>query len=184
MTYLGHIIRIGELLIMDPVTVRCLKDSQPPTKQSKLPSFLGLCNFYRRFVENFSDTAAPLNVLLRKDAPPKFDFLPDASLATFETLRIAVTSPPILALPIPGLPYTVDLSDYQVRWALFQSLPDGELRPLGFWRRTLINAERNYSTSEKCLAVVWDLQTLRQYLAFEHFTVFSDDAALHWLLNI
>lgn len=121
MTYLGYIIRPGELLI-GPVTVRCLKDALLPSTKSELRSFMGLCNFYRRFVRRFSDVAAPLNVLLRKDAPEKFGELsPDAS-AAFRKLRDAVSSPLVPALPTPGLSDTVDCdaSDYQVAVRYFK----------------------------------------------------------------
>lgn len=97
-TYLGHIIRQGELLI-DPVMVPRLKDALPPATQSELRSFLGLCNVYRRFVRVFSDVAAPLNAPLRKDPPAKFGALSTDATAAFEKLRDAVTSPPVLSLP-------------------------------------------------------------------------------------
>lgn len=67
-TYLGHITRPGDLLI-DPVTVRCLRDALPPRTQSELRSFLGLWNVYCRFVRNFSNVAPTRSALLRKDAP-------------------------------------------------------------------------------------------------------------------
>ena len=94
----------------------------------------------------------------------------------FETLVAAVKSPPILSLPKPDLPYSVDTdaSDYQVRCALFQTTEDGERRPIGYWSRSLKPAEKSYSTPEKeYLAVVWALTTLRPYLQCETFTVYT-----------
>ena len=98
-----------------------------------------------------------------------------------------IIAPPVLALPREGLPYEVDTdaSEYQVGAALFQVHPSGERKPIGFWSRSLLPAEKNYSTPEKeCLAVVWALQTLRSYLQGEKFTVHSDQASLRWLLTI
>ena len=68
---------------------------------------------------------------------------------------------------------------------MFQTHSDGERKPIGFWSRSLLPAECNYSASEReCLAVVWALKTLRPYLMYEKFVVYTDHAALHWLLTI
>ena len=108
----------------------------------------------------------------------------------FDSLRKLidrVCSHPILALPKAGLEYSLDCdaSDYGIGCALFQTHPDGEGKPIGFWSRSLLPAECNYSASEReCLAVVWALKTLRPYLMYEKFTVYTDHAALQWLLTI
>ena len=87
---------------------------------------------------------------------------------------MALIEPPVLALPQKGLTYSVDTdaSEYQVGCTLFQTYPDGSRKPLGYWSRSIREAEHNYSVSEKeCLAVVWAITTLRPYLQFEHFVV-------------
>ena len=184
--YLGHIIRPGQLEINQAHTA-ALANMQHPTNQSELRSFMGLCNVYRRFIPNFSLMAGPLNSMLKKGHPVKFGPLTPEQAQAFRKLVDAVLSPTVLALPKPNLPYSVDTdaSDYQLGAALFQTYPDGERRPVGFWSRTLNSAERNYSVSEKeCLAVVWALQTLRPYLQGTFFVVHSDHSALRWLLEI
>ena len=183
--YLGHVIRPGTLSI-DEVVTKALREVAIPTTQTELRSFLGLCNVYRRFVRNYTDIAAPLNRLLRKGQPVKLEPFGEPETQAFKTLIAAVTSPPILALPKLGLPYSLDTdaSNEQVGAALFQE-EDGERRPIGFWSRTLHAAERNYATPEKeCLAVVWGVTTLRPYLQGVRFTVHTDHSALRWLLEI
>lgn len=111
----------------------------------------------------------------------------EAELTAFETLKRLLTSADVLALPILDLPYSIDTdsSDYQVGCALFQMHPYGERKPIGDWSRTLQQAERNYSVPEKeCLAVVWDLTTLRPYLQGVHLTVNTDQSCLGWLMSI
>ena len=184
--YLGHIIKPGTLEI-DKAAVASLQEARPPETQSEIRSFLGMCNVYRRFIPKFSDTAEPLNALLRGGHPTQIAKWGEKEERSFRTLLNAVCSPPVLVLPKKDFPYTVDTdaSDYQVGCALFQTQPDGKRQPIGFWSRTLRGPERNYSASEReCLAVVFALQTLRPYLACEKFTVYTDHAALHWLLNI
>ena len=183
--YLGHVIKPGRLEI-DHAHTASLREALPPTNKSELRSFLGLCNVYRRFVENFSTKAGPLNELLRKNTPDKFT-LNDDQLKAFKELIEVILSPPALALPQNGLPYSVDTdaSDYGIGCSLFQTTEDNERRTIGYWSRSLVPAEKNYSAPEReCLAVVWTLKTLRPYLLYEKFTVHTDHAALRWLLTI
>lgn len=184
--YLGHIIKPGELHVND-VRTKSLREMQHPTTQTELRSFLGLINVYRRFIPHFSHIASPLNQLLKKGSPKKLEPLNDEQAEAFQKLIDAVLQPPVLALPKPDLPYSIDTdaSDYQVGAALFQEYGDKERKPIGFWSRTLLPAEKNYSTSEKeCLAVVWAMQTLRPYVQGTHFTVNTDHSALRWLMEI
>ena len=183
--YLGHIIKPGNLEI-DSSNTKSLREAKPPTTKTELRSFLGLCNVYRRFIKDFSTTAHPLNELLKKGSPDKFE-LNDAQLAAFRTFINAVCSPPVLALPKPDLPYSVDTdaSEYGLGCTLFQTNEDGDRKPIGYWSRSLKPAEKNYSASEReCLGVFWALLTLRPYLQFEKFLVHTDHNALKWLLNI
>ncbi|CAN8070297.1 unnamed protein product [Agarophyton chilense] len=183
--YLGHVIRPGRLMI-EQVHIKSLCEAKEPRTQTELRSFLGLVNVYRRFIPSLSDIAAPLNALLRKGQPLKLaPFTTDQS-DSFRSLIKAVKTAPILSLPKPGLPYSIDTdaSDHQVGCALFQTIPEGERKPIVYSSRTLNVHERNYSVSEKeCLAVVWALSTLRPYLMGVHFTVYTDHASLRWLLN-
>ena len=184
--YLGHIIKPGTLSV-DTIATKALTGAQHPRTQTELRSFLGLCNVYRRFVPGFAKLATPLNKLLRKGQPEQLEVFSESEAEAFKALISAVTAPPILALPKPGLPYSVDTdaSNSQVGAALFQTQPDGERQPVGYWSRTLNSAELNYSTTEKeCLAVVWALGTLRPYLQGESFIVHSDQASLRWLLEV
>ena len=184
--YLGHIIRPGTLEL-DPASTASLRKALPPRNQSEVRSFLGMCNVFKRFIPKYSDTTEPINALLRTGMPETIADWGEKQEKAFRTLIEAICSPPILRLPRRNLPYSVDTdaSNYQVGCALFQTDEEGARHPIGFWSRTLQGAERNYSTAEKeCLAVVWALQTLRPYLAFEKFVVHTDHAALRWLFGI
>ena len=185
--YLGHVIRPGTLEV-DEVATAALTKAKPPKTQTELRSFLGLCNVYRRFVPNYSHVAAPLNAFLKKGQPARLpQDLGEEATNAFDELVKRIIAPPVLALPREGLPYEfdTDASDYQVGAALFQVHPYGERKPIGFWSRSLLPAEKNYSTTEKeCLTVVWALRTLRPYLQGEKFTVHSDQASWRWLLTI
>ena len=187
--YLGHVIQPGTLGI-DPVATKALRNLEHPRTQTELRSFLGLCNVYRRFIRDYTRTAAPLNARLKKGQPFNLEPFELEEVEAFDRLIHTILSPPILALPVKGLPYSVDTDacDKQVGAALFQEYGTGDdssRKPIGFWSRTLASAEKNYSTTEKeCLAVVWAVKTLRPYLQGKHFTVHSDHASLRWLLEV
>ena len=79
-----------------------------------------------------------------------------------------------------------DASQGKIGCALLQLDADGDtLHPVGYWSRTLNDAERNYSTTEReCLAVVWAVLLLRAYLEGRKFTVRTDHNSLRWILNM
>ena len=62
--FLGYVILPGELVVAEKNTF-ALKRAQPPTTQTELRYFLGLCNVYRRFVPKFASVSAHLNALLK-----------------------------------------------------------------------------------------------------------------------
>ena len=121
---------------------------------------------------------AKRNLAARKSPPPVTDL---------QLLKAALADPPILRLPKAGLPFSVDTDacEYQVGCALFQTYPDGSRHPVGFWSRSLNDAERNYSVGEKeCLAIVWAVQILRPYLERKHFDLYTDHQSLKWMMSL
>uniref|UniRef100_A0A3Q7ETV7 Reverse transcriptase domain-containing protein n=1 Tax=Solanum lycopersicum TaxID=4081 RepID=A0A3Q7ETV7_SOLLC len=85
--FLGYVISQGELR-MDEAKVKAIQDWEAPTKVTELRTFLGLANYYRRFISGYSAKAAPLTELLKKNRP-----------WAFEGLKTAVTEEPVLMLP-------------------------------------------------------------------------------------
>ena len=184
-SYLGHIIRPGKLEVAVKNT-EALKGAKPPTNQTQLRSFLGLCNVYRRFVPGFSKIAAPLNALLRKGESPNLGMLNEGQLQAFNSLREKLLQLPVLAFPKRDGKFILDTdaSGDQIGCCLFQEQSDGS-HPIGYWSRSLNPAERNYSTTEKeCLAIVWAILQLRPYLEGEKFLIRTDHHSLRWVLNL
>ena len=128
-----------------------------------------------------------MNELLRKDCPKNLPEPSEEQLTAFNLLREALISAPILRLPDPSRPYSVDTDacNHQIGAALFQTDDNGVRHPVGFWSRSLLPAEKNYSASEReCLGVVWAVQILRPYLEGKPFVVHTDHAALRWMFNL
>ncbi|OIT08969.1 putative mitochondrial protein, partial [Nicotiana attenuata] len=96
---------------MDQQKIQAITDWPPPKDAHALRAFLGLCNFYRRFVKNYSLIAVPLTELLKKVTP--WDWGPRRAEA-FNALKAAMSSSPVLALPDLAKPFEVqmDASDY------------------------------------------------------------------------
>src|ERR1700677_4003810 len=102
--FLGLIIS-EEGIQMDPKKVKGVQDWRCPKKVKEVQAFLGLANFYCRFVKNFAKIATPLNRLTRKDQEWKWG--EDKELA-FNDLKEHFTSEPILHYPDPSKPLRVE----------------------------------------------------------------------------
>ncbi|KAL9265229.1 Transposon Tf2-6 polyprotein-like protein [Drosera capensis] len=126
--FLGHVIKDGKL-IMEEGKVRAILEWEPPIKVSELRFFLGLANYYRRFIEEYSAMVSPLTDLLKKD---KAWGWMEACQHAFEKLKRAVSSEPVLSLADPSKPFEVhtDASDFAVGgvliWQVFLSKFDFE----------------------------------------------------------
>nr|CAD1821581.1 unnamed protein product [Ananas comosus var. bracteatus] len=105
--FLGHWIGRGQLHI-DQQKVRAICKWEAPTTVSELRSFLGLVNYYRRFIAGYSARAAPLTDLLKKTQ--SWDWTPRCAEA-FEDLKRAVTEDPVLRLPDCSCPFEAIFSE-------------------------------------------------------------------------
>ena len=93
---------------------------------------------------------------------------------------------PILSCPNFHVPFELqtDASNTGIGAVLTQTIEAVE-HVVSFASRSLLEAERNYSTTEKeCLAVIWSIQKFRAYLEGYHFTVITDHSSLKWLYNL
>nr|XP_016483424.1 PREDICTED: uncharacterized protein LOC107804107 [Nicotiana tabacum] len=169
--FLGHTISHGEIR-MDRDKVEAIQDWEAPTKVPELRSFLGLANYYRRFIFGYSAIASPLTDLLKKDREWEWS---DICQKAFEKLKAAITKEPVLALPDFSKVFEVqtDASDFAIGGVLMQ---DGH--PIAFESRKLNDVERRYTVQEKEMtAVVHCLRTWRHYLLGAHFVVKTDNVA-------
>ena len=92
--YLGFIIKAGKSVTVDPAKVKAIREWEAPRSVRGVRSFLGFANFYRCFVEKFSEIATPLINLTKKRAVWKWG---SEENSTFEKLKCIFMSEPILA---------------------------------------------------------------------------------------
>lgn len=180
--YLGHLVT-SEGIQTDPDKVEAIQQIPTPRNVRDIRRFLGVASWYRRFVPDFSQIAAPLTRLLKKQHRWKWTAEQDEA---FSTLKKCLTEAPVLTCPDFEKPFTLqtDAAETGLGVALTQNI-EGTDRIIAYASRTLTPAEKNYSTTEKeCLAIVWGIEKMRPYLEAYHFTVLTDHQSLRWLHSI
>jgi transposase InsO family protein len=182
--YLGHYITDQGIEINDS-KVEVVKNYPRPTKQKHVRQFIGLCQYYRKFLYNFSKIVAPLNNLLKKEFT-KFEWLPEHEHA-FTTLKEAMCKAPVLKFADNNKDFilTTDASNTAIGYILSQIDETGIEHPVSYGGRGLRGAEVRYNTSElECLALVEGFRANHIYLANSNTLVQTDHSALQWLHKI
>ncbi|GJR07572.1 reverse transcriptase domain-containing protein [Tanacetum coccineum] len=151
-----------------------------PTTVKGIRSFLGHAGFYRRFIQDFSKISRPMTHLLEKNTPFIFS---DDCIRAFQTLKDRLTEAPILIAPNWDLPFELmcDASDFAIGAVLGQR-HEKHFRPIHYASKTLIEAQTNYTTTEKeLLAIVYAFEKFRSYLIMNKSIVHTDHSALKYL---
>ncbi|WJZ84376.1 hypothetical protein VitviT2T_003982 [Vitis vinifera] len=178
---LGHIISKNGIKV-DKAKVELIVKLPPSTNVKGIRQFLGHARFYRRFIKDFSKISKPLCELLVKDAKFVWD---EKCQKSFEELKQFLTTALIVRAPNWKLPFEVmcDASDLAMGAVLGQR-EDGKSYVIYYASKTLNEAQRNYTTTEKeLLAVVFALDKFHAYLVGSVIVVFTDHSALKYLLT-
>ncbi|XP_033728208.1 uncharacterized protein LOC117317503 [Pecten maximus] len=180
-TFLGHVVS-EEGVKCDPEKTKVVQEWPRPANRSEIRSFLGLVGYYRRFVCDSSQLAAPLTRLTKKNVPFHWD---DSCEESYQQLRSALLTTPILSFPQTGGQFILDTdaSSFGIG-AVLSQVQDGEERVLSYASRTLNTAQQNYCTTKReLLAVVIFLRQFRHYLFGMKFLLRTDHAPLIWIKN-
>ncbi|KAJ8045955.1 hypothetical protein HOLleu_09080 [Holothuria leucospilota] len=180
--YLGHVVGQGKVRPIK-AKVEGIDKFPAPTDKRQLMRFLGMAGYYRRFCPNFSDIAAPLTKLLKKNE--KFDWT-DNCQAAFELLKKALMSSPVLIAPDfeKQFKLAVDASDNGIGAVLLQADEHGVDHPVCYYSKKFDKHQKNYSTIEnETLALILGLQHFDVYLGTTSFpiTVYTDHNPLTFL---
>jgi len=151
----------------------------------EVQKFLGLANYYRRFIKDFAKLAAPLHVLVRKEQKWKWEKKQERA---FEKLKAVFTTEPVLAIPNIDREMRVetDASNYATRGVLSMKCEDGKWRPVAFISKLLNTTEQNYKIHDKeMLAVIRCLEVWRHYLegAKLEFEIWIDHKNLQYFMT-
>ncbi|CAM8952283.1 unnamed protein product [Rhodiola kirilowii] len=177
---LGHLVSKRGVEV-DKAKIQVIEQLPPPKNQKGIRSFLGHASFYRRFIKDFSKIAKPLTHLLCNDVEFKFD---EGCLEAFNKLKENLVSAPIVQPPNWDLPFELmcDASDYAIGAVLGQRV-EKKLHVIYYVSKVLDGAQRNYTTTEKeLLAVVYAFEKFRPYLVATRTIVYTDHAAIKYLM--
>ena len=156
--YLGHILS-PEGVSPDPGKIQTLLDWEFPSNATGMMQFLGLANYFRKFIPNLSRLAAPLYHLTKKGSVFQKG---EETLLAFNAIKEMLSNPPVLAFPNPDLPYEL-ISDASVTGCGAVLTQSG--RPIAYFSSKFSSAERNYTTGEQeMLGIIKALKEWRCYL--------------------
>ncbi|RDX97062.1 Retrovirus-related Pol polyprotein, partial [Mucuna pruriens] len=180
---LGHLVS-NRGIEVDKAKIDVITSLPNPTSVREVRSFLGHAGFDRRFIKDFSKLALPLSTLLQKDVEFTFDH---PCIEAFQELKSRLTSAPILQALNWDLPFELmcDASNSALGAVLGQKAGVGQpTHVIAYASRTMDPAQQNYTTTEKeLLAIVFALDKFCSYLLGSKIAVFSDHAALRYLLK-
>ncbi|GIL67081.1 hypothetical protein Vafri_20516, partial [Volvox africanus] len=171
---------------MDPRKTAAVRDWPVPTSLSELRKFLGLTNYFRKFISKYSSLAAPLTCLTGKDAFQSPDAWTPECQTAFDAIKRAIAEDAVLHFPDYSLPFRVELiSDASLQGSgavLLQNVPD---RPIAFTSKKFSPVERGYTTGEQeLLAIIHALREWRCYLEGRPFAVKTDHKPLTFLQGV
>ncbi|XP_044155518.1 uncharacterized protein K02A2.6-like [Bufo gargarizans] len=163
--------------------LKALTHAPTPRNVTQLRSYLGLLNYYHRFLPNLAHQLYPLHRLL--DARAKWIWT-DKCEEAFRLSKELILSSRVLVhydLKKPVI-LACDASPYGLGAVLSHVMPDGTERPISFASRSLTSAEQNYSQIDKeALAIVWATKKIHAYVYGREFTLITDHKPLLSILN-
>jgi transposase InsO family protein len=200
MEYVGYEVGVKGLRPSERLVEKVRQWQEQLTTTREIQSFIGLVNYLRRFLKEYTGMVQPLRDILRglnvnlrkkyKNDPVNEinvqDQWTDQHTEAVRAIKQALTQAPILAHPDPSKPYILetDASDGMLGAALLQKGEDGRLHPIAYESRILSKAERNYSTPEKeALAIIWALRIWRHLVASAQIQAYTDHEAVKWLFG-
>ena len=173
--YLGHVIGNGRVR-PEQNKIKALQNFEQPKKKKDVRAFLGLADYYRKFILRFSETVIPLTDATKKDAPDKLQWTSSME-AAFQQLKQMLLSDIVLASPNEECPFMLQTVVSTVGRAgiLSQADNSGDDRPIAYFSRKLLPREQHYSAVElEYLAIISSVQHFRVYLPGMEFTVQTD----------
>lgn len=179
---LGFIIST-EGLRTDPDKVKAIKEFPVPKKVKQVRAFLGLCNFYRRFIPKFSMYIQPLCELLKKGTAWTWGIREQQALDNIKKLFIDTIQ---LSHPDFEKPYYLqtDSSGIGMAGILYQTDKEGQIKIMGFHSKALRGAQLNWTvTEQEFYAVINCLEKFETYLRGSKVIIRTDHKALTFVKN-
>jgi len=161
--FLGLVMGAEEIKMQEEKVTGVLKWPRPKTVK-EVQKFLGLANYYRRFIKDFAKLAKPLHKLVRKDEKWNWE---EEQKAAFKELKRVFTMRPVLVAPDLDKEMRVeaDALEYTTGGVLLIKCEDKKWRPVAFISKSLNKVERNYKIhNREILAIIRCLEEWRHLL--------------------
>lgn len=185
LAFLGFVIdRQG--LRTDPNKINSILGTPIPRNTTEVRRLIGILQWYRRFIKDFSTVSEPITSLIRGNRKGLPIVWTEQADEAFKTLKRQLASAPILTSPDFGEPFYIqtDASDVGLGAVLFQ-VKDHFEHPIAYASRKLTKAEQKYSVTEReCLAALFGVENFRGYVEGAGFTLITDHASLLWLYKL
>ena len=175
--YLGHVID-GQGLHTSKEKVRAVVDAPRPHDVSTLRSYIGLLNYYGRFLPDLATILHPLYDLLKHKQ--EWKWTTSCEQAFLKTKEMIASSQVMTHYDLSRPLYLAcDASSYGIAAVISHVMDDGGERPIAFASRVLSSSERNYAQIEKeALSIIFGIKKFHQYLYGRHFTLVTDHKPL------
>jgi hypothetical protein len=183
LVYLGHQFSQDGISI-DPSKTEVIRTYPRPKNQKEVRSFLGLTNYFKKFIRSYSSLTQPLRELLKNGIPFTWG---DAHEKTFTVLKEKLCQSPILAFPDTSRPFIIstDASKHALGFILSQLDPEGRERVISYNGRATRPYEKNYTATElELCAIIQALVTYHPYIANQHFSIVTDHVSLKYIQTL
>ena len=174
--FLGHIVDENGIRPLES-KVSAVANFPLPQSQRQLRQFLGLINFYHRFIPHCSQTLQPLYFLLSSTPARSWT---DDLVNSFHKAKSALAEATLLSHPKPGALTAImsDASDIAVG-AVLQQFIDNQWKPIAYFSHKLNSTEARYSTYDReLLAVYLSIRHFRYFVEGRIFSVYMDHKPL------
>ncbi|KAK6172537.1 hypothetical protein SNE40_016172 [Patella caerulea] len=177
--FLGHYVS-ADGIEANKDLIAVVSDWPIPQNVKQLQAFLGLTNYYRRFIPEYADKAEPLYQLLKKDVSFEWSI---SQHNAFELLKQSLTRPPVLSFPLPQETFILDTDASNVAvGAVLSQTQNGEERVISYGSKRLGPAQERYCvTRRELLAIVTFTDKYKHYLLGRRFILRTDHGSLTWL---
>ncbi|KAK3729078.1 hypothetical protein RRG08_005451 [Elysia crispata] len=177
--FLGHQVSESGSIPL-PSKVRAIENFPRPHNVKGLQEFLGMINFYHRFIPHAAALLRPLYSALKKSKPHQIIEWTNDLCESFTSSKAAFADATMLSHPKPGasISLTSDASDQAVG-AVLEQYVDGFWQPLAFFSKQLRPPEQKYSTFDReLLALYLAIRHFKYFLEGRSFTMFTDHKPL------
>jgi hypothetical protein len=180
--FLGHVVN-KEGTKPDPGKIDAVLRFPEPSMVTNVRSFLGLTEYYRKYIKEYSILDVPLFELTKKDVP--FVWNQDCQRA-FDALKRALVGAPILVRPDFKKPFCLDV-DWSTKGvgAILSQKEDKFERVVAYASKGLTKVQKKFHPMEgECYVLIWGIMHFRQYLHRTHFILRTNHKPLEWLATI